>query len=562
MDLIQPVVIADSGAFTRASTATYFNASGVITTAAVNEPRFNSSPGYFTPATGWSGGLSLLLPSAPVSGSSVTAASRGALFEAAATNLVMQSQAFDTTWTKVASTVSANASVAPDATTTADRIVPNASSVALHGASQMASAALAPGASVGASVFLKAAGYNTAVLRCAPSGQAAGFQIAVNLAAGAITASSAFGSGAVLDDARLAVLPGGWFRLELEGSVAGVTTYGMFVYVGDATTAFAGNTVSGVDAWGAQLELGGVSSYIPTAAAAATRAADIGIPTLVSSVAESEAIWLAGTTYAEGATVRGTGAHAHSIFLSLVGSNTGNAVTDTTKWLKVGPSNRWRMFDESVGSQTIAPDRISVILTAQERVDSIALFNVEAAELRLTMTDAVDGLVFDQTYGLTSDSGISDWYGFFYTDIERITKKVIADLPPYRGAQIEVELSHPGFTVRCGTLVIGRSRRIGVSQYGAGLGIQDYSRKYRDEFGNYSVSERSFNNNATFAVMVEQRGVDKVFGILSKLRATPIVYVGSEIYGSTTVYGYFKDFNIVIAYPSHSLLSLELEGLT
>jgi len=49
--------------------------------------------------------------------------------------------------------------------------------------------------------------------------------------------------------------------------------------------------------------------------------------------------------------------------------------------------------------------------------------------------------------------------------------------------------------------------------------------------------------------------------LLDGYRATPIVYLGSEQFGSTIVYGFYNDYAAVIAYPTHSLLNIQLESL-
>ena len=93
--------------FTRASTGTYVNSSGLISSAAINEPRLTYDP--------------------------VTMASKGLLIEAAATNLLTYSEQFDNAaWLKYASSVTPNTTTAPDGTLTADLFTPTASSGALY----------------------------------------------------------------------------------------------------------------------------------------------------------------------------------------------------------------------------------------------------------------------------------------------------------------------------------------------------------------------------------------------------------------------------------------------
>lgn len=275
--------------------------------------------------------------------------------------------------------------------------------------------------------------------------------------------------------------------------------------------------------------------------------------------------WNSGTTYTEGDIV--ISAATHRTYQSLQASNlnkplvTAEGVTNDW-WLDIGATNRWKMFDQSVTSQTSNPESIEVELQAAGRVDSVALLNVDGATATITMTDAVDGVVYDETFSLVSANGIIDWYSYFFEPIERLVDFVVTGMPPYANAVVDVVIDDPGTNARLGALVIGQSKELGVTQYGASVGIQDYSRKERDQFGNYNVVERAFSKRADFTVWVENGLFDQVQTLLATYRATPIVYVGAEAFGSTVVYGFFRDFSGEIAYPTHSIYTLSLEGLT
>jgi hypothetical protein len=286
-----------------------------------------------------------------------------------------------------------------------------------------------------------------------------------------------------------------------------------------------------------------------------------------SNVAETDhAAWDSGTTYGLGDTRIYVVADTHWIVESLQAGNTGHTPTgldSDTWWLKTGNTNRWKMFDGVIQSQTSAADEIVVTLTSPTaRVDSVALFNVDCATARVTVTDATDGVVYDETVSMVSPSGITDWYAYSFEPIVRLRDYVFTELPPYLGAAIEVTLSDAGGTVLCGACVIGLSRNIGSTQVGAQVGIQDYSIKQQDAFGNYSILERAYNKRAVFQIKVENTLIDELQTILAGYRATPVVYVGTDEYASTMIYGYYKDFSTVIEYQDVSILSIELEGLT
>lgn len=282
-----------------------------------------------------------------------------------------------------------------------------------------------------------------------------------------------------------------------------------------------------------------------------------------SNVPESEPVYSTGTTYAKDAEVRGNvPATQHLVFRSVEAGNLNKPLSDPLWWLQVGPTNRYRMFDQTVGTQTTNAESVEVRLSTPGRVDSVALLNVAGASVQVQMTDATDGVVFDQTYSLVSSSGITDWWSYFFEPIERLTDLFVTGLPPYAGADVTVTVSDPGATVSVGTLVFGLSKNIGDAEMGASVGIQDYSRKDRDQFGNTIVVQRAFSKRGRFNVKVAAGEVDQTFNLLADYRAIPIVWVGATKYGVTLIYGFFRDFNIEIAYDTFSYCSLELEGLT
>jgi hypothetical protein len=96
---------------------------------------------------------------------------------------------------------------------------------------------------------------------------------------------------------------------------------------------------------------------------------------------------------------------------------------------------------------------------------------------------------------------------------------------------------------------------------GASLGIQDYSRKEADDFGNYEIVERAFAKRGNWDVLIARSRTDLFFNTLASIRAKPALYIGGEKEDATMIYGFPKDFGVVIDYPLHTQCSVELEGL-
>lgn len=66
----------------------------------------------------------------------------------------------------------------------------------------------------------------------------------------------------------------------------------------------------------------------------------------------------------------------------------------------------------------------------------------------------------------------------------------------------------------------------------------------------------------TSPVVMPTDALDDVHRTLAGLRATPVLWIGSEAFESLTVFGFYKEFGIDRAYPTVSCCSLTIEGLT
>ena len=289
-----------------------------------------------------------------------------------------------------------------------------------------------------------------------------------------------------------------------------------------------------------------------------------------SNVPETDyAAWVSGTSYAVGNRVIRTTATTHKVYERLVaGAGTTAPELDTVNWLAVGPTNRWKMFDDKVGTVTSQADSISVTL-APGRINSLALLNVDASTVDVELVVDTE-TVYSASLDLDSGNAVGNWYEYFYEPIYQQDTVVITDLldaalldiPGYGEGELTVTLTRTGGTVSCGVLVVGVDYEIGETMRGATVSIRDYSRKETDEFGNVTVIPRDYSKKVSAPVLVENERADAVVQAVSRYRATPMVWIGSSVYGCMVVYGFVADWRLAFTYSDHSEYSIEIEGLT
>lgn len=274
--------------------------------------------------------------------------------------------------------------------------------------------------------------------------------------------------------------------------------------------------------------------------------------------------WSAATTYAKDQRV--IVAAQHKVYQSLADANTGNsptAVITPAKWVEVGPTNRWKPFDKSVSSQAVHANAISYRLKPGMAITYLAALNLTGAtSMRVRVVDPTYGPVYDKTLSLSRIPVAAGWWAWFFGERRAPSQALFNDLPSFPAADVLIEIEGSE-ALAVGVLLLGQARSFSMGvRMGARVGIQDYSRKERTEFGDVVLVERAFAKRASFSMLLNASEVDSFQTFLASVRATPCLWIGSNRYESTTVYGFYKSFDIVISYYNYSDSELELEGLT
>lgn len=310
---------------------------------------------------------------------------------------------------------------------------------------------------------------------------------------------------------------------------------------------------------------------LPSAIVTASIATTTMTVTAVTSGVISIGMILSGTNVEPNQTVTafltgtgGTGTYTVAISDTAASTTiTGVApVTDEASWVRAGSTNRWSMHDASASSQTGNVDTITNVYQLQTIADSVALLNINCTNVNIVVDDPVDGVVYDEDISGVEIDGITDYYKYCFEPIVRRHDILFNDLPKYPNAEMTITISTgTGQTALCGVCYIGQRLAAGQTGYGMQLGIQDYSIKTQDDFGNYTITERNYSRKVSLIMKVDKNAVDSFHNFLSGYRAIPAVYIGASSYGASYVFGFYKDFNIEIPHNAFSICSIEIEGL-
>jgi hypothetical protein len=322
------VVLGASGDFnvTRATTATRFNSAGLIESVASGIPRLD----YYT-----SGG---------------TAGCPALLVEPSGSNLALQSEAFNTTWSRIRINAFGSGSVAnttgtldPYGTNLADYLQEDTSASDTHRMNQ--SIAVVSGTTYSMTCFLKSAERFQVGLYVFQGGVER--YTIFNLASGTATATNATGG--------IENYGNGWYRCRttFTATASGTLSPGIYLCDDSGNLAYTGTGTKGLYAFGFQFETGSVAtSYIPTTTASVTRNADvINLSGAVSGcIGQTE-----GTIYAE-VDIR---TFANAGMIATISDGTASNRVDVYKF-----TDSKIYFDRISSTQSAATGLGSAVLTA------------------------------------------------------------------------------------------------------------------------------------------------------------------------------------------------------
>jgi hypothetical protein len=229
-------------------------------------------------------------------------------------------------------------------------------------------------------------------------------------------------------------------------------------------------------------------------------------------------------------------------------------------WLRLGYINRWRMFRDGSDSKTVQEDLIEVELLFPTLVNSVALFGLGGRDANVKMTDAIEGVVYDETQDIV-DIGVLDWYGYFFFPYGIRENLLFDDLPAYIGADITITISaETGSDASCGRVIVGKVTELGITEYGTAVSSINYGQRSRDGFGNLTLGTGRTIRLVNFNVVMPTGLVSTVARTLESVTNVPTAFIGNDTIDATIIFGVYRDFRINFSNYALSNTDLEVEG--
>lgn len=232
---------------------------------------------------------------------------------------------------------------------------------------------------------------------------------------------------------------------------------------------------------------------------------------------------------------------------------------DIYKWVNFGFMNSRRFMDNQVSTISTNKNDTQIVIKTEKEIDTIALFKLDGAFVEIYDKN---GKLLTEKINLTYKNSRS-WWQYFFGEWTYKHDAIIKLDKPYKG-EITIKIYKGKFGANLGHLVLGNRFFIGVSIYGAKIGIVDYSKITSDEFGNKNFSKGKNAKFTDILVVVGSERVDTVREELEKLAGRVALFIGDEReygYQSLMIFGYYKDFSILLDNYKTSECQISIEGV-
>lgn len=257
--------------------------------------------------------------------------------------------------------------------------------------------------------------------------------------------------------------------------------------------------------------------------------------------------WNSGTTYYAEDMVMVTTSEPHKIYECLQTNANKPPADNPTYWQDQGGTNRWKMFDGYLNTQSSRSDNIEVDVAA-DNCDQLYLFGLDATSIDISLYDNDESEVVQTgTTNLAADQ-IS----------------VIIPIYIYADSTLTVTINKSGSTAKCGVCGVGLSTVIGITQWGLRPQIVDYSIKDTNESGYTYLSQGNWAQETDVEVLMDSLAVDNVYENLVDVRGTVCVLDANQCgtdYDSARQYGYMRDWEILLEKTKEARVKIDFMGV-
>ena len=250
---------------------------------------------------------------------------------------------------------------------------------------------------------------------------------------------------------------------------------------------------------------------------------------------------------------------------TIAGASAITPQSDPTRWLDVGPTNRWAMFDLDRNTATIAASPLTVVIRPGARVGTAVLVGLDVTAASITQVAGGNTTYTTSANLVTRRTLTATDYCFGPFGFKRLLAKY--NLPLFTGAELTITMTKATGSVKCGGVVLGTSVNLGPLLEDVDISGLNFSQVQRDGFGNAILKAVRRVPTISGTVFVAAKTVAKVKEIELQLDAKPAFwnfggdYVNHPYYDVTQFLGHYQKFQLKLDNYFNATLNLTVEEI-
>lgn len=249
------------------------------------------------------------------------------------------------------------------------------------------------------------------------------------------------------------------------------------------------------------------------------------------------------------------------------GAEVPDPLADTPYWKIMGAINEYKFDDESLNTQTEGTGlvEIDIVIPASTTIALLGLYGTDVyIEVKDSAGNPLDPSiqsVFEEKLIIKDSQNATEHY---FNEV-LYNNKVSVTIPGvFHNAQVKIKVSQSIATdiAKIGFIHVGIAREVGPLLWGVETGIIDFSIVKRDEFfGTIEIIEGDFVDEMEGEIIIDTPLEHAIGLFLASIRAKKALFIGSEQYKGTIIFGILKEWRKRLSDGVKSEIKFRVEGV-
>lgn len=234
----------------------------------------------------------------------------------------------------------------------------------------------------------------------------------------------------------------------------------------------------------------------------------------------------------------------------------------TGSWKFLGTTNKYKMFDQFLNTQTSNATVIECEIVAFG-AEALYIGNLDASSVVIEVINN-DTLAVLETATVSLYGEVTNWFDYFsgFWISDKKDSLIYERTTSYKNISFIITINGNNGVAKCGIFTCGYVREVGQAKYGVKLGAIDYSTVIVNSTSGATYLEQgNYAKTLNVDIFAQTSALTSLYRALTDARGKPVVFIPSNRYEALNIYGYIRSFDVLVNGPVETAISCEVMGL-